>query len=378
MAVKVMRVYRSVVMLSMLLVLVGIEGAATGLLKRHQSANAAIDLTGPFSYRKPRPSRVCSICQNIIPEGYGYEANCGHYYHSECLVSHLEEHGLHCRICNRNFFTPLNAIVSDVIVNHGLIGEVRAHRNDAIKFLLEQRHADRNVIALNGDPVLIIALKYENFESVSLLLDHGANPDAVSSEGFPALHLAVMKNQDDLVQKLLDIGADHLAVSHEGEIAYQKALSSRQSGTVDLPDCAVTLLYHAAYKPTSQTADGRTFLMICTQMFDVNCLHFVLGQQSGFESLFINIQSLEGKTALIYAAQFGVNEMIIELLNHGADISLKDQNGWTACDYAVTSAMRYQGFSEDEHRKCLERLCPVQHNLNSNVNAVDIAEKKDG
>jgi hypothetical protein len=51
----------------------------------------------------------------------------------------------------------------------------------------------------------------------------------------------------------------------------------------------------------------------------------------------VNIQNIRGKTPLMFAAEFGDVDIVYRLLDAGADISLKDERGLTAYDYAMKS-----------------------------------------
>jgi ankyrin repeat protein len=69
----------------------------------------------------------------------------------------------------------------------------------------------------------------------------------------------------------------------------------------------------------------------------------------------INAKSKEGQTALMLAADFGHIELLRLLLSKGADLKLKDQDDWTALQYAN---MRVQG-SSDEKKKTYEEIVRI-------------------
>lgn len=55
----------------------------------------------------------------------------------------------------------------------------------------------------------------------------------------------------------------------------------------------------------------------------------------------INAQDRTGHTALMSATQFGHMEIIKILINHGADINIKNKLGKTALDYAYTYSIKH-------------------------------------
>jgi ankyrin repeat protein len=93
--------------------------------------------------------------------------------------------------------------------------------------LLLANHADPNSVARNAMAVcpLHSAAANWNCETVRLLLEHGANPNAKQHGGWTALHAAALHNDLTMIRLLLDHGADPGVKSDEGKTAADLANS---------------------------------------------------------------------------------------------------------------------------------------------------------
>lgn len=79
----------------------------------------------------------------------------------------------------------------------------------------------------------------------------------------------------------------------------------------------------------------------------------VLSQMQGFD---VNAQDREGRTALMLASDMGRLDMVDALLKMGADVSLKDNNGHSAFDYAQKN--QYSTVAEALRREELQTKKP--------------------
>ncbi len=70
-----------------------------------------------------------------------------------------------------------------------------------------------NLTGPSGDSLLILAAYHSHPDTVSALLDHGADPDRVNDRGQTALGAAVFRRNRESVDALLARGAD----PHAGE-----------------------------------------------------------------------------------------------------------------------------------------------------------------
>lgn len=147
--------------------------------------------------------------------------------------------------------------------------------------LLLQAGARVNDQAGDGRSILLLAAHSNHGDFARFMLDQGANPNSVSA-GYSALHAAVMTGDIELLKALLEKGAR--------------------------PDTQVT-------RATRVTRNGQV--------------------------LFIG-DHLLGATPLALAAKYVEDDIMQELLNHGADPNLVLMNGWSPLMLAAGASWNYK------------------------------------
>ena len=80
--------------------------------------------------------------------------------------------------------------------------------------------------------------------------------------------------------------------------------------------------------------------------------------KGGFD---VNLQTeKDGKTLLMQAAYLGYEKMVLLLLKHGADVTLKDKNGETAIQKCHRAKLGYQ-FCTDYSKKTKHLRNTIKH-----------------
>ena len=191
----------------------------------------------------------------------------------------------------------------------------------------------------HGNTPLEVACMQSNYRMIELLLQKGANPNA--PEGFrQPLDYAFGSDHEVLfesVKLLVENGAD-LTLAGNGEANADSLLSRHDyldKASLEAANAEVlkTLRYivergasvepkHAAWKYVSCVVRNENYGVLA-YLFD----------ECGMD---VNeVVAPLNKTPLMEAAKLGNLKMVDFLLSYGADKSLKDTGGKTACDYAI-------------------------------------------
>lgn len=153
---------------------------------------------------------------------------------------------------------------------------------------LLQRGFDPNTVNPDGVPALMLAVREPSLKVAELLAAHPDTKTEVrNSNDESVLMLAAIKGYLSLVQKLVDNDAD---VNKTGWTALHYAASGGHVPVI------AHLLEHSAY---------------------------------------IDAESPNGTTPLMMAAMYGSPEAVKHLIQAGADLTIKNQLGLTALDFAV-------------------------------------------
>ena len=157
-----------------------------------------------------------------------------------------------------------------------LLRAVQTDYASAVKTLLA-RGVNPNIRDANGETALIIAMRYEALKVADLLMDQpGIDLEAHAPNGNTALMMAAFRNNQAAVLDMLQRGAQ---VNQKGWTALHYAAAAGSTAIVGI------LLDHHAY---------------------------------------IDAESPSGMTPLMLAAREGQEDVVRQLLEQGADATLKD------------------------------------------------------
>ena len=254
------------------------------------------------------------------------------------------------RVARMDEFTPL-------------LFAVRAGRTDAVKALLEGG-ADVNETAPDGTSLLVIAAANAHWELAASLLEAGADPNA-ADQGWPALHQVVRtRNLNigffphpeptgtmsslDFARLLLDRGADVNARITQPIVDGFRGFWTQDGATPLLvaakgADAAMMRLL-AEYGADSTLSNNRgttpTMAASGVEMFNPN-------EDSGtnpeaLEALDValelggdvNAANNDGDTPLHGAAWRGANDIILRLVEEGAELHVVNKRGYTPLQIA--------------------------------------------
>lgn len=170
---------------------------------------------------------------------------------------------------------------------------LRALRLDDVATLrrLQQRGFDFNTVDENGLAPLLLALKLDSLRAAEFLIQQaGLDLDAVNASGENVLMLAALRGHVGLMRQLIQQGAE-----------------------VNKPGW--TPLHYAA---TNASADSPAMVQL---LLDAHA--------------YIDAASPNESTPLMMAARYGHPDSVRLLLESGADVTLQNQQGLTALEFAV-------------------------------------------
>jgi uncharacterized protein len=165
------------------------------------------------------------------------------------------------------------------------------------------------------------AVQVDNVRTVQTLLQRGFDPNTVNPEGVPALMVAVREPS----LKVAELLASWPQTRTEVRNAHDES---------PLMFAALKGFLPLVKKLVNNDADvnkpGWTPLHYAATGGHVPVIEFLLD-----ESAYIDAESPNGTTPLMMAAMYGSPEAVKALIHAGADLTLKNQQGMTALDFAV-------------------------------------------
>lgn len=180
---------------------------------------------------------------------------------------------------------------------------------------------------------------------VELLLAHKASTERSESSNWGPIHLAAANGHADVLRHLLVKGANVNAVTKDGSTALHLAVEERRR------DCVRLLVANGARSDVRDARDGDTPLHAAASLGDEQMVKLLLHKGANKD-----VRNRAGKTAydlaaenghtklydalrlgdsLCAAARKGDLRMVLRLIENGAAVNGRDQNGWTALHRAA-------------------------------------------
>ena len=165
------------------------------------------------------------------------------------------------------------------------------------------------------------AVQFDNVRVVQGLLQRGFDPNTVNPEGVPALMLAV-REPSLKVAELLAVHPDTKTEVRNGNDESVLMLAALK-GYLPLVQKLVNNdadVNKTGWAPLHYAASGG---------------HVPVIEHLLEHSAYIDAESPNGTTPLMMAAMYGTPESVNHLIQAGADLTLKNQLGLTALDFAI-------------------------------------------
>lgn len=195
------------------------------------------------------------------------------------------------------------------------------------------------ILQIDGPKIpLIEACYYRNVQAVHVLLENGANPNVFIEGRWSPLEAAIMNGSIDeksleIVQLLIEFGAD--VDAHASDTSVTEIIAQRMVFGNTSPQQEQILKILVNNGASIACDSGATILQPLVRGGNLNLAEWLLEQRE----IDINEKGYAGGTALMRVAALSPDETrktsVVWLLDHGADIHLKDDYGKSAYDYAV-------------------------------------------
>jgi ankyrin repeat protein len=251
---------------------------------------------------------------------------------------------------------PLNALAGVLATlpiltaaPEGLLADAAMRgEKQAVRSLLDQ-HAAVNLAQADGTTALHWAVRQNNADMASMLIEAGADVKAVNRYGITPIHLAAVNGNARLIEMLLDAGVSANSATPGGESAL---MSAARTGKVD---AAKLLLDRGAEVNAKDSTHGQTALMWAVIENHAEMVKLLLARGAEVNA-HTNVRMIKGEytparaggasgngivrqralptaeggmTPLLFAVRDGNKEMTRLLLDAGADISQASANKTT-------------------------------------------------
>ncbi|SHN64942.1 ankyrin repeat domain-containing protein [Desulfovibrio litoralis] len=251
------------------------------------------------------------------------------YFNPEVMRT-LIKAGADVNVKGNDGFTPVMA-AAYLVKNPDIINE------------LIKAGANVNAKLNDGQTALMFAMnRYDsNYKIIKTLIDAGANVNAKEEKGVTVLMMAADYQPTQIIKELIRAGANVNLKDRAGFTALIRAASGNTDQNV------IVALVKAGADLTVKNNEGNTAL-IQALAFNKNFLVAKILIQLGAD---VNVRNFYEQTALMLSVQRPDPTVTTELLKAGANINAKDKNGNTALMLAMGHYSDTFLYSDDEYQE---------------------------
>ncbi|MBF0206024.1 MAG: ankyrin repeat domain-containing protein [Oligoflexia bacterium] len=224
-----------------------------------------------------------------------------------------------------------------------------------------------------GQTAMMLAAKSGDLATVKLLLKHKANVNLQDSSGMTAIMYAISAGHIDIVKILTEYRANLELKDNNGRSALLYALHSLESVDIDQLQILKDALTNAKIEQNNE-AIKNSELKIRREMrkLENQQKNLLITKELTNAGADINAQDNELKNAMMYAIEKQQAVVVTDLIEKGANLTLKDNLGRTAFHLANEIQIKNQNLImtlnnaqitiDEELRKCLN-IVPIVSNI---------------
>ena len=229
------------------------------------------------------------------------------------------------------------------VKGHTLLNIAVARNNvEIVKAMLESR-ADCNYLGENDVAAIAIAVKNDNIAMVKLLDEYGADFDIKDKDGNSLAHYATKVGSIDMLKMFEKLDNDVDLEQTNNDVDLEQTNNDGDSPLhfavkFNKPDIVKWLLDQEEVDINEQNNDNQTPLHMAIKA-GYNNIATLLIQH---EDIDLNLGDDNSNNAVHYAIKFDKYDVFLELLEAGASVHSKNNDGNTALHFAVFQNAKYK------------------------------------
>lgn len=222
----------------------------------------------------------------------------------------------------------LLALIQEILKINPREKETIKNLLDMIPWLIDE-HVDYNHCNNNGDNALMLATKNRNIKLVETLLEYEVDPNFINDRNETALALAAIKGKSniDLVSLLLDYGARPNISDENGKTIIEKLLE------VELFLRNRKKLKMKARQNINENENYKSVLEEILLNGEVN----------------LTMLNSQGNPYFFDAVEYGNIDLVKMLVKYGADINLKNKDGYNIIYYYMSKNISFRRVAEQQN-----------------------------
>lgn len=204
-------------------------------------------------------------------------------------------------------------------------GVASALKGEGIDFSKEE--ALRNYGAMTPMVATIFGDGGRGGEIARLLLAAGADPNEVA-DGYPVLTYAIRQEKWSIALALLEYGADPHALDRDGDTPLENHIAGNERCSfLKVPEAAAILdaLLAAGRHPDPEKNHQTPAMFSAIRCADLVLVRRIIGAGADIH------EKVGGRTALLYAAEWGSLDIVEFLVEAGADLGVTDEKRRDTC-----------------------------------------------